>query len=69
VLKGKNKCEVYRYLTSKKTNREFGGEIRWNFTKFLLNRGGTIVARFGPRTRPSDSKVIRVIEAALGNRG
>ncbi len=68
VVKGKNKCELYRYLTSKKTNPEFGGEIRWNFTKFLLDRNGKVVARFGPRTRPLDAKVIRAVDAALGSR-
>jgi glutathione peroxidase len=68
-VKGRDACELYRYLTSKKSNPEFGGGIKWNFTKFLLSRDGKIIARFGPRTRPSDSKVIGAIQTALGKGG
>ena len=64
-VKGRNTCELYRYLTSKKSNPEFGGGIKWNFTKFLLDRGGKVIARFGSRVRPSDPKVTSAIEAAL----
>jgi glutathione peroxidase len=64
-VKGRKKCELYRYLTSKKSNPEFGGELKWNFTKFLLDREGTVIARFNPRTRPTDSSVINAIKAAL----
>ena len=66
-VKGRNMCELYRYLTSKKSNPEFGGGIKWNFTKFLLNRDGKVIARFGARTRPSDPKITSSIVAALRN--
>lgn len=66
-VKGRNTCELYRYLTSKKSNPEFGGGVKWNFTKFLLDRDGKVIARFGSRVRPSDSKVISAIEEALKN--
>src|SRR5262249_46504544 len=46
VVKGKDKCPLYQYLTSKKSNPKFGGDIGWNFTKFLIGRNGAIVARF-----------------------
>jgi glutathione peroxidase len=29
-----------------------GGRIKWNFTKFLIGRDGTVVDRFGPTTKP-----------------
>ena len=64
-VKGRDKCELYRYLTSKEHNPEFGGELKWNFTKFLLDREGKVIARFEPRTRPRDPQVIAAIEAAL----
>jgi len=64
-VKGRDTCELYRYLTSKKSNPQFGGGIKWNFTKFLLDREGKVIARFGARVRPSDPKVISAIEAAL----
>ncbi len=68
-VKGEKQCDLYRYLTSAERNGEFGGEIEWNFTKFLLNRKGEVVARFDPRTRPDDPKVIEAIGTALSEEG
>ena len=28
--------------------------IKWNFTKFLINRDGEVVARFGSQKKPAD---------------
>jgi glutathione peroxidase len=64
-VKGRDKCELYEYLTSKQTNPQFGGELKWNFTKFLLDRDGRIIGRFEPRVRPGDARVVQAIEAAL----
>jgi glutathione peroxidase len=60
---------LYRFLTDKSTNPEFGGKITWNFNKFLIGRGGKIVARFGSRAKPESKEVAEAIEAALGKRG
>lgn len=65
VVKGRNQCDFYSFLTSKDRNPEFGGEIKWNFTKFLLDRQGRIVNRFEPRVKPSDPKVVTAIKEAL----
>ncbi len=56
---------LYVELTSEEENGEFGGEIKWNFTKFLVNKEGKVVARFEPKTTPSDEEVIAAIEAEL----
>ncbi|MCK5861799.1 MAG: glutathione peroxidase [Candidatus Hydrogenedentes bacterium] len=64
-VKGKKIAPIYRFLTSRKTNPDFKGSIKWNFTKFLLNREGKVVARFGTRTKPDSDKVMRAVEAAL----
>ena len=42
------------------------GPIAWNFEKFLVGRGGTVIGRFGPRTTPDDPALVAAIEAALG---
>src|SRR5277367_418601 len=47
-VKGDDKAPLYHYLTEKATNPTTGGEIKWNFTKFLVGRDGTILARFEP---------------------
>lgn len=65
TVKGDNKAPLYAELTSKEKNGEFGGDIPWNFTKFLVNRDGKVIARFGPRTKPDAAEVIKAIEAAL----
>ncbi|MGD2110047.1 MAG: glutathione peroxidase [Phycisphaerae bacterium] len=65
VVKGPDTCPLYDFLTSKKTNPQFPGEIHWNFTKFLLDREGKIIARFEPRVKPSDAKVVSAVEDAL----
>jgi glutathione peroxidase len=36
VVKGPDTCPLYKYLTSKESNPKFGGDIKWNFTKFLV---------------------------------
>ncbi len=64
-VKGDDQCPLYQYLTSSDQNGEFGGEIRWNFTKFLVDREGRVIARFEPRTKPDAQDVIAAIERAL----
>ena len=41
------------------------GDIKWNFTKFLVGRDGKIIKRFEPRTTPESPEVVQAIEAAL----
>lgn len=48
-ITGKSPAPLYQFLTSKVTNPEHGGPVRWNFEKFLVGRNGAIAARF-----PSD---------------
>ncbi len=65
TVKGKLIHPLYRYLTDKQTNPEFSGTISWNFNKFLIDRRGRIVARFGSRTRPESDEVKMAIEKTL----
>ncbi|MFM7068285.1 MAG: glutathione peroxidase [Actinomycetes bacterium] len=41
------------------------GDIRWNFEKFVVNRNGDVIARFGPQVDPYDPEVVAAVEAAL----
>ncbi len=65
VVKGANQHPLYQYLTSKETNPEFSGSISWNFNKFLIDKNGKIVNRFGSRTKPLSDEIIKSIEAIL----
>lgn len=58
---------LYRFLTDVKTNPDYSGEIKWNFTKFLVGRDGRILARFEPKTKPDSDEVIAAIEKALAS--
>jgi glutathione peroxidase len=64
---GTDQHPLYGYLTNKKTNPEFGGDISWNFNKFLIDRQGKPVGRFGSKDKPEDQHVTDAIEKNLGD--
>ncbi len=64
-VKGPNRNPLYVFLTDPQTNPSSPGEIRWNFTKFLIGRDGKIIARFEPAVKPTDERVAQAIESAL----
>jgi glutathione peroxidase len=68
VVKGKGIHPLYEYLTSESTNPKYAGEIPWNFTKFLVNRKGEVIARFQPREKPSSEAVTGAIEKAIAEK-
>jgi glutathione peroxidase len=53
---------LYQYLKSEKSGL-LGPSIKWNFTKFLVDRAGKVVARHAPTARPEG--LTRDIEALL----
>jgi glutathione peroxidase len=59
-VKGADIAPLYEYLT--KSN---GGDIKWNFTKFLIGKDGAIIARFESKVKPDDPEVTAAIEKAL----
>jgi glutathione peroxidase len=56
---------LYDYLTDETQNPKTGGEIQWNFTKFLIGRNGAILARFEPPVKPEDPSLVKAVEDAL----
>ena len=63
-LKGEAQAPIYRALTAD-SGEEFRGEVRWNFTKFLVDQEGRVVARFEPSVDPLDERVISAVDALL----
>ena len=61
VVKGDGIHPLFAWLT-----KETGGDIKWNFGKFLIGRNGEIVKRFEPKVEPLDPEVTSAIEKALG---
>jgi glutathione peroxidase len=50
-VNGSNAHPMYKYLKSKKGGL-FGNNIKWNFTKFVIDKNGEPVKRFAPTTKP-----------------
>ena len=48
-VNGKEESPLYAYLKSQKE-----GRIKWNFTKFLIDREGKIVGRYAPNVKPEE---------------
>ena len=53
---------LYQWLREQKSG-VLGNKIKWNFTKFLISRDGTVIARYAPTTTPD--KIAADIEKAL----
>src|SRR6202795_2236628 len=65
---GKDKAPLYQFLTDKTVNPKTGGEIPWNFTKYLVDRDGKVLARFDAPVEPESKELTAAIETALKNK-
>ncbi|MBL7869955.1 MAG: glutathione peroxidase [Flavobacterium lindanitolerans] len=61
-VNGKNEHPVYTYLKSKKGGF-LGRKIKWNFTKFLVDKNGNVVERYAPTTKPEaiEKDILKII--------
>ena len=61
-VNGDNESPLYTYLKKQKSGA-LGSRIKWNFTKFLVDRDGNVVDRFGPAEKPEkiDAKVAELL--------
>ncbi len=50
-VNGQSESPIYTYLKGEKKGL-LNRDIKWNFTKFLVDRNGKVVERFGSTTRP-----------------
>jgi glutathione peroxidase len=62
---GSDKAPLYRFLTDKAANPKTGGEIQWNFTKFLVDREGKVIQRFEPAAEPQSKELVSALESTL----
>jgi len=63
-VKGADQAPLYSYLT-KETGAGISGDIKWNFTKFLIDRNGNVVRRFEPPVPPDSTEIMGAIETQL----
>jgi len=64
-VKGSDITPLYAYLTDKGAHPDTGGEIGWNFTKFLIGPDGKVLARFDSKVEPESPEVTAAVEKAL----
>ncbi len=57
-VKGSDKTPLYQYLTS-------AGEVKWNFTKFLVGKDGKVIQKFDSPVKPDSPELTGAIDKAL----
>ncbi len=62
-VNGANRNPLYVMLAGK--DSPFPGDIKWNFTKFLISKDGQIIKRFESKVTPDSPEVIAAIDGAL----
>ena len=58
-VKGSDITPLYSYLT------KTGGDVKWNFTKFLVGKDGQVIERFESAVTPESPELVKAVEAAL----
>jgi glutathione peroxidase len=66
-VNGENRHPIYDELTQTPDGKGEAGDITWNFEKFLIDRDGSVVARFRPQVEPEDAAIIESIEKQLSS--
>ncbi|QTV05659.1 glutathione peroxidase [Faecalibacter bovis] len=59
---GSNQNDIFKFLTQKQINGKSDYEVKWNFTKFLINEDGTLETSYPSNVTPDDSRIIDWIE-------
>jgi glutathione peroxidase len=59
-VKGADQAPLYKFLTD-----STGGDIKWNFTKILVDGNGKIISRFESKVEPDSAELVGAIEKAL----
>ncbi len=62
-VNGPNRHPLYLALAGK--DSPFPGDIKWNFSKFLIGRDGKILKRFDSKVKPDSAELVQAVEKAL----
>ena len=61
-VNGEKEAPLYKFL---KAHAESKDDVKWNFEKFIVSKDGTVVGRFGTKTKPDADEVVSVNESEL----
>jgi glutathione peroxidase len=67
-VNGKDASPFYKHLTKQAAKPKGAGKVTWNFEKFVIDRQGKVIGRFGPRIKPDAPAVLKLIEGALAKK-
>jgi glutathione peroxidase len=67
-VNGADRHPLYAHLVETPDADGRAGDVQWNFEKFLVDPGGSVVARFRTRTDPEAPEVVEAIRASLPDR-
>lgn len=64
-VRGEDAHPMYKQIAAQA--KPIGGDPQWNFTKYLVDKNGNVVARFDPKVKPDDATMNRRIDELLGS--
>ncbi len=64
-VNGQGRHPLYARLAEVPDEQGRAGDIAWNFEKFVVDRSGSVLARFSPGTEPEDPRLVAVLDGAL----
>lgn len=62
IIKGNKQSEIYTWLCNKSLNGKEDAEVKWNFSKFLINENGDYVKHLPSQVKPMDPEITSWIE-------
>ncbi len=65
-VNGEKRHPLYTTLAGEQS--PFPGNIRWNFTKFLVGRDGKVLQRFDSKVTPDSDEMVKAVESALAGK-
>jgi glutathione peroxidase len=65
-VNGEHRHPLYATLAGEQS--PYPGNIKWNFSKFLISRDGKIIKRFDSKAAPESPEVVAAVEAALASK-
>jgi glutathione peroxidase len=64
-VKGDDQTPLYQYVTSAAANASTAGDVKWNFTKFLVDKNGKVISRFESKVTSEAPELRAAIDEAL----
>ncbi len=68
-VNGKKQCGLYKHLNALDVAPKGKGDVKWNFEKYIIDRSGTPVARFGSKVKVNSDQFMVALKKAMGDSG